>query len=579
MKQLLKIALGLVLCLGGFTACDDDENVAVSGFSLSKTEIAANAEGGKEIVTISSEGEWVAKSSEPWLSISPANGFGNTECVITIDQALQNDVREAEICFMPKGQSPQTVTVTQLGYGKMIHVKEADVKIKASDVLEKRYFEAIITANVSFKITYEWLTENEEGAKLEDWIYVDKKNEPSFNIESARPQSYKVRFEWNMNPEWIERQARVNFQPILEDGGNPDDVTVTPILITQEASPEITDDRAGDSLAILTICERMASGISINSSENMIYWENVKLWERNAEGLPAPEAVGRVRAVNFGTVGTKESLPQEVKYLKYLETFQVYGNENTMLLNIELGSDICELKYLKNLQIGGYGLVALPKDFSRLGSSLEVLDLSANNFTRVPEVLNKNDFKKLKSLNFNGNRRWTVNSLKDSQYDKDTELGFHINMNENPTEIDQLFLWENLEELVLSYNYLEGTLPTYEGRPGWQEEDLKQYGDTLNYLREHPEIPKILPNMKRLSLNLNYFTGELPKWLLYHPKLMEWFPEVLIFNQQEMGYDSQGAPVKFSNVPTNFEYYFEAFPLYLNKYEVEGDEEITDPEE
>ena len=85
--------------------------------------------------------------------------------------------------------------------------------------------------------------------------------------------------------------------------------------------------------------------------------------------------------------------------------------------------------------------------------------------------------------------------------------------------------------------------------------------------------------MKRLSLNLNYFTGELPKWLLYHPKLMEWFPEVLIFNQQEMGYDSQGAPVKFSNVPTNFEYYFEAFPLYRNKYEVEGDEEITAPEE
>lgn len=76
-----------------------------------------------------------------------------------------------------------------------------------------------------------------------------------------------------------------------------------------------------------------------------------------------------------------------------------------MLLNIELGSDICELKYLKNLQIGGYGLVALPKDFSRLGSTLEVLDLSANNFTRVPEVLNKNDFTKLKSLKFNGNRR------------------------------------------------------------------------------------------------------------------------------------------------------------------------------
>ena len=90
MKHLLKIALGLVLCLCVCTACDDDnDNAAVSGFSLSKTEVAANAEGGKETVSVSSEGEWVAKSSEPWLNISPANGFGNTECVITIDEALK----------------------------------------------------------------------------------------------------------------------------------------------------------------------------------------------------------------------------------------------------------------------------------------------------------------------------------------------------------------------------------------------------------------------------------------------------------------------------------------------------------
>ena len=140
MKHLLKIALGLVLCLCVFTACDDDDNAAVSGFSLSKTEVAANAEGGKETVSVSSEGEWVAKSSEPWLNISPANGFGNTECVITIDEALKNEVREAEIRFIPKGQAPKVITVTQLGYGKMIHVKETEVSLKASDVYAKRYF-------------------------------------------------------------------------------------------------------------------------------------------------------------------------------------------------------------------------------------------------------------------------------------------------------------------------------------------------------------------------------------------------------------------------------------------------------
>ena len=311
-----------------------------------------------------------------------------------------------------------------------------------------------------------------------------------------------------------------------------------------------------------------------------MYWDNVTLWKRTDKGLPGPEAVDRVRSVNFGTVTIKESLPQEVRYLKYLETFQVYGNANTMLLSIDLENHICELEYLKNLQIGGYGLVSLPEDFNRLGNSLESLDLSANNFTGVPAVLTQDNFPKLKSLILSGNRRWTVSNLKDSQYNKDTELGFHINMNEDPTEIDQLFLWDNLEELVLSYNYLEGTLPTYEGRPGWQADDLKQYGDTLNYLlNDGKNIPKILPNMKRLTLNLNFFTGKIPNWLRYHPHLLDWFPEVLIFNQQEMGIDSKGTPVKFSDEPTNFEYYFDAYPKYREKYEVEGEDETIKPEE
>ena len=586
MKHLLKIALGLVLCLGVFTACDDDDdNAAISGFSLSTTEVAANAEGGKETVTVSSEGEWVAKSSEPWLSISPANGFGNTECVISIDEALKNEVREAEIRFMPKGQTPQVITVTQLGYGKMIYVKETKVDLKASDLYNKRHFEAVITANVPFKIVYEWLTEKqpkadqpEEDNKLKDWLWVEKKNEPVFNLESARPKTYKVRFEWKMNPEWIERQAKINFEPLKEGLEADEEITITPILVTQAASPVITDDRAGDSLAIQTIHERLQSDIAFNFSENMMYWENVTLWKRTDKDLPEPEAVGRVRSVNFGTVTIKESLPQEVKYLKYLETFQVYGNANTMLLNIALENHICELKHLKNLQIGGYGLVSLPEDFKKLGQTLVSLDLSANNFTGVPAVLTKENFPALRKLMLNGNRRWTVSSLKDTQYNKDTELGFHINMNEDPREIDQLFLWDTLEELVLSYNYLEGSLPTYEGRteiPVWEGDELPK--DTLSFLKDK-NIPKILPNAKRLTLNLNYFTGELPKWLLYHPHLLDWFPEVLIFNQQEMGRDSKGAPVQFSNAPTNFEYYFKAYPLYKGQYEVAGDDEIIKPE-
>ncbi len=31
--------------------------------------------------------------------------------------------------------------------------------------------------------------------------------------------------------------------------------------------------------------------------------------------------------------------------------------------------------------------------------------------------------------------------------------------------------------------------------------------------------------MKRLTLNLNFFTGKIPNWLRYHPHLLvDWFP-------------------------------------------------------
>ena len=566
MKDCLVLALGLMLCLGITAACDDEETTAV-GLDLDRTEIPVDAKGGEETVCVTSGEEWVARCSAPWVSISPSNGFGSTKCVITIDEALANGAREAEIRFVTTGQITKTISITQLGYGKMIHVKDTIVKIKSSDAMEKRYFEAEVTTNVAFDVEYEWITEK-EGNKLTDWIVVEEKNKPKFELESSRPQSLKVRFDWSMNPEWMERQVKIHFVP--KEAADRDAET-TPITVTQEASPEITDDRAGDSLAVVIIRERLQASSNIDQNEKLDYWEIVKLWERNDKDLPEKEAIGRVRSLDFMLISTKESLPAELKYLKYLESLSIGGNENTMFLDIDLKNDICDLKYLKYLQISGYGLVSLPDDLVKLGNTLETLDLTANNFQRVPEILRQENFPKLKSLVLNANRRWTVVGLKDSEYDKDTELGFHINMDETPDGLDQLFFWDNLEELHLSYNYMEGTLPKYEDRPKWTDDDLKAYGDTLNYLKEHP-IPKILPHIKRLALNLNFFTGELPDWLLYHPKLMEWYPEVMIFNQMEDGYDSNGKPVKFSNAPTNFEYYFNAFPLYRAKYEMNEDE-------
>lgn len=49
------------------------------------------------------------------------------------------------------------------------------------------------------------------------------------------------------------------------------------------------------------------------------------------------------------------------------------------------------------------------------------------------------------------------------------------------------------------------------------------------------DVPRVLPNARSLSINLNFMTGDMPKWILFHPYFVEWDPEVLVFNQQERG--------------------------------------------
>jgi len=144
-----------------------------------------------------------------------------------------------------------------------------------------------------------------------------------------------------------------------------------------------------------------------------------------------------------------------------------------------------------------------------------------------------------------------------------------------------LLLWDTLEELRLSNNYIEGQLPTFTtiteegdtipelGVPVWTEADVVG-NDTIRGL---VGWPKILPKMDLLSLNLNFFTGNAPRWLLYHPRLLDWFPESLIFMQKENGLDSEGKVVKFDNEPTNYEYYYEFFPGYRDKYEIKEERE------
>ena len=59
-----------------FAACQKEIQTQVK-FGSDKENITVGAEGGTETVHISAGEGWVANSTSPWISISPANGSGS----------------------------------------------------------------------------------------------------------------------------------------------------------------------------------------------------------------------------------------------------------------------------------------------------------------------------------------------------------------------------------------------------------------------------------------------------------------------------------------------------------------------
>ncbi len=655
MKYTSKIMLLLVLCTGIAASCKDDDGVTIpGGIAVDKEEIVIAAEGGIEKIAVSSYDSWVASSSQPWIAVSPANGLGSAECRLAIDSTLENTVRTAQIRFSLDNRDPKIITVRQFGFGKQIVLKEPDVEIENSAVRDKRYFEATISTNVAFRIAetidYEFAEEvkaedePEVASERKDWLTLPKADDLKVTLDrKARPRTVKVRFYWGMNTTPYTRVAKIHLlavdpeDQLVDNDGNPlEDVVLT---VTQKPALRIEDNRTGDSLAIITVNEKIQSMMGFDTSENMQNWENVTLWEATDEGngLPAPEAVGRVRAVTFMMFDLQEgeSFPKEIRHLKYLETLAIQSNANHQIRDLELGEEICELKHLKNLTVYAYGIKGLPANFKKLGGKadpayvgLEALSLAANNFSSladIMEVVNEENFPKLTALSLVGNRRTDVLSdlgkASNGNYNG-RPIGLNINIASPGKEKDafcRLMAWDNLRELGLGYNFIEGHLPTdtelatwlssHGKAPYYTEADFftaqdlentpaiyldKVSKDTCEWLLSNNPIeyngvpvtgntiPRVLPKARLFSVNLNFLTGDLPNWVLFHPYFVSWGPEVLIFNQQEGGRDSSGNPVLFDNVDYakfDYSYYYGkenpdnpkeilggAYPLYYRKY-------------
>lgn len=651
MKYMNKLTWSLILCTGLFTACsDDDEPVGPGEIAVDKTEIAVGPEGGSELIEVTTPDSWVAQVAAPWVMVSPANGNGSMESKVNIDATLEYQSRSTDLLYRTTSGKSQTVTITQLGYGKQIYLKEDVVEVESAADYDKRLVDFTITANVECiidKVEYEFetngveLTEAEMAEaekektgwlmrrigkneiKLEDLKETVVTNQKDLGIvldEGSRPRTVKLNCRWNMNiVPWV-RVAKIYLaaknpedQLVNDKGENIDHVILT---VKQKAAMKIEDNRAGDSLAIVLINEKVRSMYPIETSENMRNWTGVTLWEET-DDVPE-EFVGRVRSVAFSMVNIADGdvLPREVRYLKYLESFSIASNDNSQIRNVKMCDELCNLEYLKSLTVKAYGLQELPNNFKNL-KNLEVLDLSFNCFTsldKLTQTINKTNFPKMRKLHLYGQRRNDVitdleASSKDNYQYNGYPLGLHFKMHgsgpDDPKETNaflQLLTWEELEALELSYCFMEGTLPTDEqmktalnaaNKPlHYTEadfsEDKKDYltklvGDTCRWLLEEKEVTRknadgtpiegatvkgnevlrVLPRARAFSLNLNFFTGELPNWILFHPHFVEWRPTALIFNQQEKGKNSDGEPVGFSNIDAdnyNFSYYYGAKP-------------------
>ena len=335
MDKIYKIALGLVLCLP-FVACNEDEDKEPY-FLLDKSEITLGAEGGTDVVLVESNDSWTVAVSEPWLSVSPASGTVNAACRVVVDSSLVSDMRTASVRFAPVATPVMAVTVKQMGYGKIILPDTCEIWVEASAKMEERFFETNVTTNVEFSVEVDHLGAEQEWLTAEDVkIELDK---------GARPRNAKLRFDWKMNTTPQERMAEIRLIP---EGDAAGQVEPAVISVYQKPALKIEDNRAGDSIALVMIYERMNCwNDAWDTSENMQHWNGVRLWEASDKEIVSGEvpqaAVGRVRAVQYSFLNTKETIPAEIRHLKYLESLAISSNVNTMLLNIELGSEICEL--------------------------------------------------------------------------------------------------------------------------------------------------------------------------------------------------------------------------------------------
>jgi len=531
--------LSVALAAGFMVACVDAPEI---DFNIDSSLIEVGPEGGVKTINVESSDNWVATVQVPWITVSPANGKGSVECRVMIDSALAVTPRETKVRIenLVTGER-MDFNVKQDGFPYEISIDKPELTLESYKELADRNFTVKVRTNVRFAV------ELDEEAKK--WISYEQ---PEVNLDrGARPREVPVKFKWEVNFNQDHRSSVIKFRALDEQIA----ATVSNQLeLRQNAAEKIEVGVKGDSLSLIAINRALGCWTPLETSEKMEFWEGVEVWKSGPNK-------GRVKKAEFFLFNTKEGIPFQVKYLTAAEELYFYSNVNTFLLSLDPGEHICELTNLRKLTIGAYGLSTLPESFRNL-KNLEYLDISGNNFQNIPEVLSEENFPKLTALIMNSCKR---NSIYDLSNTNKTNFGGLFDESDvddkgNKSFPKRLLKWNKLDTLRISVNYIEGVIPDLMDDPQfpkWTAEEVAAC-DTL------PDrligLPKVLADTDMFAINLNNLHGNIPDWLLYHPKLDLWYPTALVFPQE--GKTSYGTSAGFDNVPANMDYYYD---VYVNK--------------
>ena len=542
------------------SACTPKEQVELA-FDTDRIEIGP--EGGVRTLEVTVGEDWVAMTNEPWIAFSPANGKASEKCQIIIDSTLVFNERE-DVVRIQTASGYKEITIVQEGFKPQIKPKKSAVQIEDFDIPSKRKFEVVVETNVALTkpADTEWLS-----CKMADQV-LDR---------GARPRNVTLTFEWKVNP-----YANVREEIVKLIGGVDGLSAEADFTVTQGGAPDIESVKntpAGDSLALLSISRFLGCWSEFDTGVGMHRWEGVQVYEKGPNK-------GRVKSAQFIFFQTDEALPYAVKYLTAAEELYFFSNVNAFMKDLSLGEDICSLTNLKRLTMFSYGLTEIPDAISNM-KNLRYLDLGGNNFKSIPKALK--GCPNLTALFLTSNQRAVVSDLSNTVKSDEQLGGLVDDYDDVPSDgtttssadrckrkFPQWILeWDQLDTLRLSVNYLQGILPSDEelleaGFEAWDVENPATFTsevslsdslstEGLEFFKTN-RIPKVLPNIDFLAINLNRLHGNIPRWLKYHPKLDYWYPLLLVFPQE--GRDKEGHQAGFIDVPTNLNYYYE---VYKNK--------------